>query len=680
MADNVSAADDEALLARFEKNPKFKKNSKEWTPEQRAAFCLIARSIHATGLDAYHTNTPDTRFGRKPNKDKVASGVIARLRSNDDRELIINRKAPPEFGLKKSYALSPESSTVFADDIEKASDKIRDWMSKNSNGPGKWPDDYGDGAFEEDASEPSLKNDFTMDDVAPTNLILYGPPGTGKTYQTAREAVALCDGTAPEVRSEMMMRYNELVGQKRIGFVTFHQNYGYEDFVEGLRPTTDPSGDGDADGTVSAGFKLEPKSGIFRVMCERSERSFAKPDSDATVYDTVQVFKMSLGRSGIEDEIFEEARRGNYIALGWGGEEDWSLSKYDGEAGYREIYDRWNEIEPGSAGNSGNISQVWRFRSSMRIGDLVLVPYGNTAIRAIGRITGNYLYVPDDRFAYRHHRPVEWLKHFETPVPVSEVYNKSFSMASCYKLADQELKRDGLARLLGDSTSESVDNKSDKLPHVLIIDEINRANVSKVFGELITLIEPDKRQGMDNALSVTLPYSGEQFSVPANLHIIGTMNTADRSIALLDTALRRRFNFRELAPDPKLLKPVDGIDLAKVLTTINERIEYLIDREHRIGHAFFIGCKTEQDVYAAMRDKVIPLLQEYFFEDWSRIRDVLGVGFIGSADLKSPRSDGEVRKSWFVHSPFKDDAFRLLIGKSEGVAAATDEQANESTQ
>lgn len=510
-------------------------------------------------------------------------------------------------------------------------------------------------------SEPVSNGSKTM--TMPTNLILYGPPGTGKTYNTALEAVKLCDGAADypatrEGRVALMARYNELVGQERIGFVTFHQNYGYEDFVEGLRPSTY----GDDGEPLPSGFRLAPEAGIFTKIAERAE-ALRSARNEGYDFSGKRFFKMSLGEvaNPEDDYLFEEAIEGDFVHMGDDSGMDWSDPRFTTKDAMIDGYAVHHPDLPRQHPNNGIIEFPFRLKVRARVGDIVIVSKGNLLFRAIGEITGDYHQVERENDDYTMRRAVKWLWIDREGVSHDVIYGKRFSQRTIYEFTDAELKLDAIRSLI--ETGRGGPEEGPSKPFVLIIDEINRANVSKVFGELITLLEPDKRAGMDNALSVTLPYSKRQFSVPANLHIIGTMNTADRSIALLDTALRRRFNFREMAPEPELLGVIGGIDLKAVLTAMNQRIEYLIDREHRIGHAFFIGCETVEQVHAVMRDKVIPLLQEYFFEDWSRIHAVLGSGFIREDKLDPPPGiEGDRVSSWSVLSPFEVNAFERLIG------------------
>lgn len=516
-----------------------------------------------------------------------------------------------------------------------------------------------------------------------TNLILYGPPGTGKTYRTAAESVRLCDGltrgdpllTDPVRREELRQRYDQLVDAGQIKLVTFHQSYSYEDFVEGLRPVTESGAEGD-EASSGVGFRLEPKRGIFREICAVAEDARRNAGRGGGFnLEGRKLFKMSLGRAGIEDHIYDAAIDGSYVVLGWGGDIDWSNPRFEE---WSAVLSRWQVDHPEATGNDPNVVQLWPLRSAMQEGDLVIVSAGNSHFRAIGEVVGPYRYEPTGIETYNHRRPVRWLLLPEEPLPVDMIYGKNFMMQSCYQLKDGLVKKEALKRLLPGKEASRGDHPDQ---FVLIIDEINRANISKVFGELITLIEADKRLGSGpESLQLQLPYSGERFGVPCNLHLVGTMNTADRSIALLDTALRRRFVFEEVEPDASLLPAEShGVPLRQVLQTMNDRIEYLVDRERRIGHALFMGdggC-SRAAIDRTMRDKVIPLLQEYFFEDWARVAAVLGEqrgsggAFLDCRKLPDPTGqDGEERESWSVRKEFAYDAYDRLIGRIKPEAPA----------
>ena len=531
------------------------------------------------------------------------------------------------------------------------------------------------GSHQRSQAETNVRAEKEGDVSEPRNLILYGPPGTGKTHTTAAEALRLCGEPVPTNRDEVMAAYNRLRSEKRIEFVTFHQSMSYEDFVEGRQPTTDP----DVDGEAGTGFRLQTVPGVIRRMAEQAQYGSMEPDNENGLsLDGRQVFKMSIAAGKIQSEqyLFEEAIDEGHTLLGWE-DIDFSDPKYaDPEEILKVCTDEGRREGPVTK-QSGQVALVDAFRNQVQIGDILVVTKGNSVFRAIGEVTGEYYYKQRDSRKYSHRRAVKWLWVDREGRPSSEIYDSNFTMRSIYRLQESKLKNAALTRLM--NSSESFEER-EPVPYVLIIDEINRANISKVFGELITLIEPDKRLGMPNALTVRLPYSGDEFGIPKNLHILGTMNTADRSIALLDTALRRRFEFREIKPNPDLLHEASrrcDLDLPRILTVLNERIEYLYDREHQIGHAYLMGCSSRADVDHTIRYKIIPLLAEYFFEDWDKVAVVLGDaqthdrpimgGFMNRAVLKAPPGldgdfDGPVRFRWTIRDTEVGFDYSGLIG------------------
>lgn len=645
--------DDAAVLARFSGSELFRAVQKKWTSQQTAAFCDIARTGHEIGLDWYFTNMPHepVRLGRKPDRDRRARATIGYLNDRTTPRMWLSDKpGRPQMG-RNDFPLDNEAARAFADAFSAHKDAISAWEAPSPSRPGRWPDEAGLDAPVEEKERLSEKGES----VNPTNLILYGPPGTGKTYATAARAVQLCgEQTDGLDRDALMARFKALNEAGRIEFVTFHQSTAYEEFVEGLRPVQAAEG--------AAGFELQPTPGLFRRIARRAETSTGSGEATFTIGNR-QVFKMSIGEAANpdDDHLFEDAIVGGYTVLGFS-DIDWSNERF---ADRQEIIDAIHQ-EDGNAdadASSGRVQMPHIFRNWMKPGDLIIVSKGNGLFRAIGEIVGDYAYAPREGGGYAHRRSVAWLWVDRAGVPVNEIYARRFSMRSAYQLTPDDLNIPALERYIA---SQQDAGSGAPEPFVLVIDEINRANISKVFGELITLLEADKRIGAANELRVRLPYSGDSFGVPANLHIVGTMNTADRSIALLDTALRRRFTFEELMPDPTLLKTVEGIDLETLLTTLNDRIEYLFDREHQIGHAYFLPCRSAGDVHDVMRHKVIPLLQEYFYEDWTKVAAVLGDvfeddgkeregGFLIRTPLASPfgrdEEEGRTRYRWTVREP-----------------------------
>jgi 5-methylcytosine-specific restriction protein B len=452
------------------------------------------------------------------------------------------------------------------------------------------------------------------------NIIFYGPPGTGKTYHVIERALQLI--VTPDEyallandRQAMNRRFRQLQTKGQIEFVTFHQSYSYEEFVEGLRPILDEQQVGEvryeiADGILKR-IAMEADTSTVVEQKTSSWNTLLKPNPS--------VWKVSLC-TGDDPKYKQHCFDHSLARIGWDRAGDLSNDNpSDDEQEYR------NGL------GSKNLNTLEYFSSGIEVGDIVVSLQSQKTIDAVGIVIRTYFY--DAALSiYKNCIGVEWihlgeLDFFETNS------NKNLVQKTVYRLP-QVKPADVLALIPSKKKSEPLQGASvQKQQYVLIIDEINRGNISKIFGELITLLEPSKRLGGVEALKLKLPYSQTDFGLPSNLNIIGTMNTADRSIALMDVALRRRFTYEEMMPDSAVIRKQlrnrgcneDFVQLVdKLFIQMNGRIRFLYDRDHQLGHAYFLSVSDFSSLKRVVLDRIIPLLQEYFYGSWEKICLVLG--------------------------------------------------------
>lgn len=439
-------------------------------------------------------------------------------------------------------------------------------------------------------AEPSVAYDPQTSLSHPLNLILYGAPGTGKTYQIINYTLSILENRtleelSMEPRSALRQRFMEYMEEGWVQFVTFHPSFAYEDFVEGIKPRTE-----------NGNVLYDVEDGVFKYISMMAKRHLVEvllslvPVQEINVdYDALyQAFLLYLesddfnsfvSRKGKRMLLQKMERNGNLVVR----PENSFLSYTISKTKLKKLYKSF-----------GSVDEITHTQNDI---DVLI---GGVNTRAYWSVFNE-------------------LKKFEPSFVKAIMENQEEEI----QLPDGQVDAFELSNL-----SEIAKTKAGRF--VLIIDEINRGNIPGIFGDLITLIEENKRESNDEALKILLPYSKTYFCVPPNLHIIGTMNTADRSVESLDAALRRRFTFVEVEPQPELLTqpPISGVDLKRMLTTINQRITILLDKDHTVGHSYFIDIENLAELKSVFSNKILPLLQEYFYGDFGKIGLVLGKDFI----------------------------------------------------
>lgn len=589
--DLVEKLSDEDLLKHFDGKPTFKTFRASWSPQDKATFCRLARAVHSAGLDWWHMGT----------------GIQVRFgRKNPGSERaigvlgVIRGARTRKISWTRDVGAVPKlNRELLTDDwvakIEAAlvaeRETLDEWLMLDTERPGLWPDQLRDDPAESD--EEADDEDPTMDAVVMQafNRIYYGPPGTGKTYEVSK---LLRRDYEQAMTSVSNKEWREQLISERLAHLTW-----WEVAAAALH---------DLGGSAKVA-QLHAHPFIQSVAIAKGrDKNIPQTLWGALQHHTIENSKTVNIKLRLAPSVFDKAADSTWHFAG-----------------------DWKEI------CADLIETVKAYQA------------GAPSVGAIHR----YSFVTFHQ-SYGYEEFVEGLR------PVLD--DDTGSGAIKYEIrpgAFKDLCRK--ARLAPDQR------------FAMVIDEINRGNISKIFGELITLIEPDKREGAENAISVTLPYSGESFSVPPNLDIIGTMNTADRSLALLDTALRRRFDFVPVLPDSRdeegaplfgLRVTLGGqvIDIPRMLSVINQRIEALYDRDHCIGHAYFTSLAQVPDgderlvaLSQVFSNRIVPLLEEYFFEDWQKIRLVL-------ADNQKPEA-----ARFVIESQDHEEDLARLFGSDHGL-------------
>ncbi|EGW49173.1 hypothetical protein HMPREF0666_03000 [Prevotella sp. C561] len=436
------------------------------------------------------------------------------------------------------------------------------------------------------------------------NIVLHGAPGTGKTYDVPELAVRLCDPrfmSNRRSREEIVNRYNQLKDDGRLMFTTFHQSLDYEDWIEGLRPVVNEASQ----------VTYEIENGVFKRLCEAAERSKLEGNQYGITSES-DVWKVSLKRTG-DNDVRKDCMENDYIRIGWD-----------------EYGDDIPDETDGSNRNDKGKKILNAYINEMKVGDIVMSCYSSKEIDAIGVITGEYRY-DESLPAYKRIRPVHWLIKGKRENIVERNGGKEMVESTVYRL--KSIHVEDVEAIL-EKYGVFIEQEKDDKPYVMVIDELNRGNVSKVFGELITLLEADKRKGSKNEESVKLPYSKKSFHVPDNVYLIATMNTADRSLGSLDYAIRRRFAFISERPiglagdrfNAELFEKVSrlfvknfdaykasGWDATMRLLPADTLCDEYKPEDVWIGHSYFL-MQDEEGVDNS-RERIlyelIPLLEEY---------------------------------------------------------------------